>query len=93
LLPLGLAYVGLLGPRRRREELLVDVIDSGASLNSELYAPAGFHLASETPEEIALAVVSEIQAVFAGGTGQHLRDHKAPIHAPHGAIECIVSAQ
>jgi xanthine dehydrogenase accessory factor len=81
LLPLGLRYIGLVGPRRRRDEILVDVIDSGAEVNSQLFAPAGLHLAAESPEEIALSIAAEIQCVFAGGTVEHLCDRKAPIHA------------
>jgi len=80
LLPLGLHYVGLIGPRKRRDEILLDVIDSGAQLNSQLFAPAGLHLAADSPEEIALSIVAEIQTVFGGGTAEHLRDRKAPIH-------------
>ena len=80
LLPMGLHYVGLIGPRKRRDEILLDVIDSGAQLNSQLFAPAGLHLAADSPEEIALSIVAEIQSVFAHGTIQHLRDRKAPIH-------------
>ena len=90
LLPLGLRYVGLVGPRRRREELLIDVIDSGAAAKSQLFAPAGLHLATETAQEIALSIVAEIQAVFAGGTGEHLRDRRAPIHVSSSA-ECATS--
>jgi xanthine dehydrogenase accessory factor len=81
LLPLGLRYVGLVGPRRRRDEILIDLIDSGAELNSQFFSPAGLHLAADSPEEIALAVAAEIQCVFAGGTAEHLRNRKAPIHA------------
>ena len=80
LLPLGLRYVGLMGPRKRREEILIDLIDSGVEVRSQLFAPAGLHLAAESPEEIALSVVAEIQSVFAGGTGEHLRSRNAPIH-------------
>ncbi|MGI8819923.1 MAG: XdhC family protein [Chthoniobacterales bacterium] len=80
LLQLGLPYVGLLGPRRRRDELIGDLLDSGVVLASELFAPAGLDLRAETPEEIALAIVAEIQGVFAEGSGESLRDRKAPIH-------------
>jgi xanthine dehydrogenase accessory factor len=80
LLPRGLRYVGLIGPRRRRDEILIDVIDSGAALKSQLFAPAGLNLAADSPEEIALAIIAEIQCVFARGTAEHLRDRKAPIH-------------
>jgi xanthine/CO dehydrogenase XdhC/CoxF family maturation factor len=84
LLPLGLRYVGLIGPRRRRDEILIDVIDSGAELRSQLFAPAGLNVAAESPEEIALSIAAEIQCVFAGGTPEHLCDRKAPIHAMVG---------
>jgi xanthine dehydrogenase accessory factor len=80
LLPLGMCYVGLIGPRKRRDEILIDVIDSGAEIKSQLFAPAGLNLAAESPEEIALAIIVEIQSIFAGGTAEHLRDRKAPIH-------------
>jgi xanthine dehydrogenase accessory factor len=80
LLPLGLRYVGLIGPRRRRDEILIDIIDSGAEVTSQLFAPAGLHLAAESPEEIALSIAAEIQCVFAGGTTEHLCQRKAPIH-------------
>jgi xanthine dehydrogenase accessory factor len=80
LLPLGLRYVGLIGPRRRRDEILIDVVDSAAEIKSQLFAPAGLNLAAESPEEIALAIIAEIQSVFAGGTAEHLHNRKAPIH-------------
>jgi xanthine dehydrogenase accessory factor len=80
LLPLGLRYIALVGPRRRRDEILIDVIDSGAEIKSQLFAPAGLDLAADSPEEIALSIVAEIQGVFAHGTTEHLRDRKAPIH-------------
>jgi xanthine/CO dehydrogenase XdhC/CoxF family maturation factor len=80
LLPLGLRYVGLVGPRKRRQEILVDLIDSGAEMKSHFFAPAGLDLAAESPEEIALSIVAEIQCVFAGGTTEHLRSRNAPIH-------------
>jgi xanthine/CO dehydrogenase XdhC/CoxF family maturation factor len=80
LLALGLPYVGLLGPRKRRDQLLHAVLDSGISIDAEVFAPAGLDLGAETPEEIALALVAEIQAVFAGATAESLRERKAPIH-------------
>jgi xanthine dehydrogenase accessory factor len=82
LLPLDLRYVGLIGPRKRRNELLGDLLDLGVTINAGFFAPAGLDLAAETPEEIALAIVSEIQRVFRGGSGESLRDRKISIHAP-----------
>ncbi len=81
LLPRGLKYVGLVGPRRRRDQLLGDLLDVGTPMESQLFAPVGLDLAAETPEEIALAIVSEIQAIFGGVTGESLRDSKRPIHS------------
>jgi xanthine/CO dehydrogenase XdhC/CoxF family maturation factor len=81
LLPLNLRYVGLIGPRRRRDQLLNDLLDAGIPINGGFFSPAGVDFGAETPEEIALAVVSEIQRVFAGGTGESLRERKVSIHS------------
>jgi xanthine dehydrogenase accessory factor len=80
LLKLDLAYVGLLGPRKRRDQLLNAVLDEGIAIDAEVFAPAGLDLGAETPEELALALVSEIQAVFAGASAESLRERKTPIH-------------
>jgi xanthine dehydrogenase accessory factor len=80
LLKLDLPYVGLLGPRKRRDQLLNAVLDEGIAIDAEVFAPAGLDLGAETPEELALALVSEIQAVFAGASAESLRDRKARIH-------------
>ena len=85
LLPLELRYVGLIGPRKRRDQLLNDLLEVGVTINAGFFAPAGLDLGAETPEEIALAVVSEIQRVFGGGSGESLRERKMPIHVP---VEC-----
>jgi xanthine dehydrogenase accessory factor len=82
LLPLNLRYVGLIGPRKRRDQLMNDLLDREIAVNSGFFAPAGLDLGSQTPEEIALAIVSEIQRVFATGSGESLRERKKSIHAP-----------
>ena len=101
LLQLDLRYVGLLGPRKRRDQLLSTLLDDGASLDAELFAPAGFDFGAETPEEIALAIISEIQTVFAEASGESLRDRTVPIHgwnivrkpAPMPVEKCETSAR
>ncbi|HEY4285189.1 MAG TPA: XdhC family protein, partial [Chthoniobacterales bacterium] len=80
LLPLNLRYVGLLGPRKRRDQLLNDLLDSGITINAGFFGPAGLNLGSEGPDEIALSIVSEIQRVFGGGSGESYRDVRNPIH-------------
>jgi xanthine/CO dehydrogenase XdhC/CoxF family maturation factor len=100
LLKLDLPYVGLLGPRNRRDQLLNAVLDEGIAINADVFGPAGLDLGAETPEELALALVSEIQGVFAGATAEPLRDRKAPIHgwnivrrpAPASVKACAKSA-
>ena len=96
LLPLNLRYVGLIGPRKRRDQLLNDLLDSGITIHAGFFAPAGLNLGSETPNEIALSIVSEIQRVFGGGSGESFRDSKKPIHAsdaPPVIDQCPKSAQ
>lgn len=93
LLPMGLRYLGLIGSRRRRDDILFDVMHDAIATRASLFAPAGLHLGAESPEEIALSIVAEIQCVFEGGTAQHLRQRTAPIHesAPR-TIACTTSA-
>ena len=80
LLPMKLRYLALLGPRHRRDQLLHALQEAGIAGRSELFAPAGLDLGAESPEEIALAIVSEIQAVFANATAASLRERKTAIH-------------
>ena len=85
LLSLHLPYVGLLGPRQRREQLLCDLTELGnapeiASL-ANLYSPAGLDIGADGPEEIALSILSEIKSVLGGRAGGSLRDRAGTIHA------------
>lgn len=92
LMPLELPYVGLLGPRRRHQHLLGELLSHSPDLAnglSSLHAPAGLDLGSESPEEIALSIVSEVAAVLAQRHGGHLRDRATSIHLVGAALtEC-----
>jgi xanthine dehydrogenase accessory factor len=85
LLPTPLAYLGLMGPRRRAEAMLQEIRTEGVIVGDELlkklHNPVGLDLGAEGPEEIALAILAEINAVFAGHGGGILREKKGPIHA------------
>ncbi|TCO85628.1 xanthine/CO dehydrogenase XdhC/CoxF family maturation factor [Chthoniobacter flavus] len=85
LLPLRLPYLGLLGPRNRRESLLGDLTSYGTALDeaslASLYSPIGLNIGADTPDEIALSILAEIKAVFASRRAGFLRDSRAPIHA------------
>jgi xanthine/CO dehydrogenase XdhC/CoxF family maturation factor len=62
-------YVGLLGPRPRRERLLRELGDVAAGLAGRLRGPVGLDLGAATPEGIALAIVGELHAWVAGRPG------------------------
>jgi xanthine/CO dehydrogenase XdhC/CoxF family maturation factor len=73
----SIPYIGLLGPAMRRERLLLQLDAQGARLGSRLHSPVGLDLGAVSPEEIALAIVAEIQATLAGreGAGSLSRPH------------------
>jgi xanthine/CO dehydrogenase XdhC/CoxF family maturation factor len=79
-----LIYLGLLGPRQRSERILAELakegIEPSREVLSRLHAPAGLDIGAETPEEIALSILSEIRAELTGRGGERLRDRNAPIH-------------
>ena len=78
-------YIGLLGPRTKAARLLEElgqaVPDVEARLHGRLHSPIGLSLGAETPEEIALSITPEIQAVRQGRAGGMLRLSTEPIHA------------
>jgi xanthine/CO dehydrogenase XdhC/CoxF family maturation factor len=82
--PLG--YLGLLGPRRRSQELLREL---GAAPPPTLYAPVGLDLGADGPEQVAVSVVAELLAVLAGRAPAHLRDRAAPIHQAAAAAGAV----
>ena len=59
-------YVGLLGPPRRRDELLQLLGDAGTeAIRGRLHAPVGLDLGGQGPESLALAIAAELQRYFA----------------------------
>lgn len=84
LLSRPLAYLGLLGPKKRAEKILADLARAGlnAALNPPdiFRAPVGLDVGAESPEQVALAIIAEIQAVLTGRDGRPLRDRSGPIH-------------
>jgi xanthine dehydrogenase accessory factor len=84
LLPSNAQYVGILGPAKRTELLLEKVRESGFTPTSRqldrLHGPVGLNIGAESPEELALAILAEIQAFINSRNGGFLRDHSGPIH-------------
>jgi xanthine/CO dehydrogenase XdhC/CoxF family maturation factor len=71
------AYVGAIGSRdraRRMHQALDGQFDP-------LHVPAGLDIGSDTPQEIALAVIAEIVATFNAREGRRLSVTSGPIHS------------
>lgn len=62
-------YIGLLGPAPRRARLMQELGDKAAAFGDRLRGPVGLDIGAKTAETIALAIVSEIQAVLSGHAG------------------------
>jgi xanthine/CO dehydrogenase XdhC/CoxF family maturation factor len=84
LLPSPVRYLGILGPKSRTEKLFQDLQEQGITPTEtqlqRLYSPVGLDIGADTPEEIALSIVAEIQAVLANHSGGSLRNKLGPIH-------------
>jgi len=70
LLSRELKYIGVLGPRARTERLVGEVarelgLEPEVCL-ARLHSPVGLDLGGHAPAAIALSIVAELQAVFAG---------------------------
>ena len=76
-----LKYLGILGPKTRTDRLLQDLIAEGYTFQRELYSPVGLDIGADNPEEIALSIVAEIQAVTKERSGGLLKNRNAPIHS------------
>jgi xanthine dehydrogenase accessory factor len=66
------AYVGLIGSRRRVRFVLEMLAEKGFSRKrlKEVFTPVGLPIGAETPEEIALSIVSELVCVRRKGPAQ-----------------------
>ena len=86
LLPSPVPYIGALGSKKRTERLLRDLskeeIFYTKDRENRLHAPVGIDIGSETPEEIAIAIIAEIQAVLANRSGGFLKNRQGSIHQP-----------
>ncbi|MEM7186561.1 MAG: XdhC family protein [Bacteroidota bacterium] len=79
------AYIGLLGPSKRREKLFSELIehfpDLDVSFPERIHGPAGLNIGAETPQEIATAIISEILTVVRDKQPILLREKQGGIHA------------
>ena len=84
LLASNVFYIGALGPKRRTEQLLEELVATGHSFTAEqlngIFAPAGLDIGADTPEGIALSIIGEIQSVLRSRNGGHLRNRQGSIY-------------
>jgi len=95
-LPTPVRYLGMLGPRARTEKMLGELVAEGVAISedrrAQIYGPVGLDIGGDTPDEIALAALSEILAVAHGRAGGFLRARSGPIHVPAQDAGPFVSA-
>jgi xanthine dehydrogenase accessory factor len=60
-----IAYIGVLGPRARRERLLSELGAQGDLLRDRLRGPVGLDIGADSPESIALSILAEVHGVLA----------------------------
>lgn len=85
LLPSPVRYLGQLGPRKRTDQLLAELRQRGIHPEPDqlnrLYAPVGLDIGSESPAEVALSMLAEMQAVITNHDGGFIRERKSHIHS------------
>lgn len=85
LLPTQTPYIGMLGPKKKLDRMLDELRQEGLQLDeamlSKVHGPTGLEIGAETPEEIALSIIAEIQAVVEGKAGGMLKHKPDVIHA------------
>lgn len=77
-------YIGMLGPRKRFDKMLSEFKVENFSLSDDqlhkIHSPIGLDVGAETPDEIAISIISEIQAKFTSRSGGFLKYKSGPIH-------------
>jgi xanthine dehydrogenase accessory factor len=78
-------YVGVLGPRSRCQRMLEALKKEGVTFGEDqlarMYNPVGLDIGAETPEEVAISILSEVLAIRNGHAGGFLRGRDS-VHQP-----------
>ena len=78
-------YMGLLGPFKRRERIINDLIEQYPEVEDsfleKLYGPAGLNIGAETSQEIAVSICSEILSVTRQQKPDFLKNKLTAIHS------------
>lgn len=77
-------YIGILGPLKKYERMLNELADEGIEVSKEdldkIHAPVGLEIGAETPAEIGLSILAEIQSVLTNKEARPLKQKTEPIH-------------
>jgi len=77
-------YIGILGPRKRFDKMRDEFVREGLELTADdlhrIHSPIGLDIGAETPDEIALSILAEIQSKFTNRSGGFLKYRSHPIH-------------
>jgi len=84
LLETPVEYIGLMGPKKRFEEMREEFAAEGRTFTEaeldRIYTPIGLDLGGDTPYQIAQSIVAEVQAVAHDRRPGHLSRQDGPIH-------------
>ena len=74
-----------MGPAKRREKLLSEFLDYcpevETSFIESIHGPAGLNIGAETPQEIAISILSEILSVIREQIPMSLKEKRTGIHS------------
>jgi xanthine dehydrogenase accessory factor len=77
-------YLGILGPKHRRERVLEKALDFNPELSIDLlekvHGPAGISIGAESAEEIAISILAEILSVVRNQKPLQLKEKTGNIH-------------
>lgn len=77
-------YIGLLGPSKRREKLMNEMLERNEDIPDEffdrLHGPAGINIGAETPQEISISILAEILSVIRNQKPLSLKNKTGGIH-------------
>ena len=85
-------YVGLLGPKARGEDLLTQMGGATAAMRARLHNPIGLDLGGDSPDDIALAIIAEIQAALHDRDAMPLRKKSGAIHRTIRTVAVVLAA-
>ncbi|GAB1444919.1 MAG: XdhC family protein [Cyclobacteriaceae bacterium] len=86
-------YIGLLGPRKRFDKMRDEFREEGIEIDndtlSRIHSPIGLDIGAEAPDEIAVAIIAEVQSKFSHRSGGFLKYRHGPIHQRDGLSDQV----